>query len=677
MYMKLEDYGFVTPKSGLATSAREAAGLAKSIGFPVAAKIVSPQILHKTDIGGVELGLDSEQAVSDAFDRIMARAREKAPEAHLEGVSIEEMVTEGVEVIVGLIRDPQFGPALMFGLGGVFTEVLNDVSFRVLPITAADARSMIDEIQGKPLLRGYRGQPPVSDDLLVDLLLKANHLGLDLGDRLDAVDLNPIVVWGDKHRVLDAKVLLRSEGSQLPAMEPNTQHLNTFFKGKAVALVGASATPGRLGHAVLDSLSQYQYRGKVYPVNPTREQIMGLKAYPNLGAAPADTDLVVAVVDLFQVPDLIQETAAKGVHNLVIVSGGGKELGGQRQDLESRIRGLSATLGVRVIGPNCIGVFDGHSRLDTFFQVHERMLRPPAGSVAMITQSGTVGAAFLEAASFGISKFVSYGNRADVDEADLLAYLADDPDTKVVACYVEGFEHGRKFLDTVRRVCQKKPVVMMKAGRSQRGARASLSHTGFFGGSYKVCQGAFRQAGLIDVDSIEELAAAAEALALQPEARGPRVAMISNGAGTMVQAMDLLEEYGLTMPEISPATAENLKALYPGYYIVQNPVDVTGSATSRDYQVGVEALIQDPNIDIIMPWFVFQDTPLDEGIVEAMASLSGNKPILCGALGGPYTDKMDKALLEVRVPVFDGVRPWLAAARAVSYRATANILQTA
>jgi 3-hydroxypropionyl-CoA synthetase (ADP-forming) len=267
---------------------------------------------------------------------------------------------------------------------------------------------------------------------------------------------------------------------------------------------------------------------------------------------------------------------------------------------------------------------------------------------------------------------VSYGNRVDVDEADMLAFLAQDPRTSVIACYVEGFEQGRKFLDTARRVTQDKPVVLFKAGRSQRGARASLSHTGFFGGSHKVSQGALRQAGVIDVDSMEELFAAAKALASQSEARGQRISMISNGAGTMVQAIDLMEGYGLSLPDLSEETVERLKAVYPSYYVVQNPVDVTGSATSEDYRVGIEALLEEPSIDIVMPWFVVQDTPLDEGIVEALGKLSETspKPILCGAMGGPYTAALARAIEARGVPVFGTVREWLAAARAVSYRAS-------
>jgi len=669
--MTYQSYGFIAPRGEVVTSADDAATVAARIGFPVVLKIVSPDIIHKTDVGGVELGLESEEAVRAAFSRITSSVRKAMPEARVEGISVEEMVGEGIEIIIGLNNDGQFGPVVMFGLGGILTEVLNDVSFRVLPIAQDDARRMIQEIKGRPLLEGYRGQPPVSKDLLVDLLMKANRMGLDLADRLDSVDFNPILVWGDQHRVLDAKVLLRSESSSVTATEPNTAYLDSFFKAKAVALVGASATPGKIGNAVLESLTQYEFEGKVYPINPKRTEIMGLPAYPSLASAPADVELVVAVVDLYLVPELIEEIAAKGVHNLVIVSGGGKELGGEREELESRIKERASGLGVRVIGPNCIGVFDGKSRLDTFFQVRARMLRPPAGKVAMITQSGTVGCAFLEEATFGVSKFVSYGNRVDVDEADLLAYLAQDSDTTAIACYVEGFDRGRKFLETARQVTKEKPVVIFKAGRSQRGARASISHTGFFGGSHKVSQGAFQQAGLIEADSMEELLAAAKALAFQPEAQGSRIAMISNGAGSMVQAIDLLEDYDLTMPDLSSQSVEMLKEVYPAYYLVQNPVDVTGSATSQDYRAGIEALIADPHVDVIMPWFVFQDTPLDEGIVEALADLSraSSKPILCGAMGGPYTEEMSTAIEARGVPLFGGVRQWLAAARALSYRA--------
>ena len=337
--------------------------------------------------------------------------------------------------------------------------------------------------------------------------------------------------------------------------------------------------------------------------------------------------------------------------------------------MEAEIRHLSRDLGVRVIGPNCIGVFDGTTRLDTFFQPQQRMTRPSAGPVAMLSQSGTVGIAFLEdAASFGMSKFVSYGNRVDVDEADLLAFLGDDPDTGVIALYVEGFENGRGFLEAAGRVAKRKPVVIFKAGRTPSAARAALTHTGFFAGSYRVAEGAFRQAGLIAVDSYEELVAVSKALALQPRARGNRVAMIGNGIGTTVQALDILAAAGLELATLAPATILRLTEVYPSFYVVQNPLDVTGSGTSADYEIGIQALLDDPGVDIVMPWMVFQDAPLGDDIPEKLGRLNqaARKPILGAATGGPFTHRISAEIEAQGVPVFHSVRDWVAAARGLA-----------
>lgn len=664
------DYGFTLPKGDVAADSEEAVDLARTIGFPVVLKVASPDILHKTDVGGVELDLRSDEEVKQAYQRIIASSKNECPQARIDGAKVEEMCIGGREIIIGLLNDPQFGPSIMLGLGGVFVEVLEDVAFRLLPISDRDAEDMIGEIRGRRILEGYRGLPPVSGEMLVDLLLKAGRLGMDLAPRLESLDFNPIMVWETQHRVLDVKVLLRAEEAPLVERKPNTAYLENFFEARSVALVGASATRGKIGNAVLDSLAKHEYAGQVFPINPTREEVMGLRTYPSLSAVPEPVELVVVTVALSLMPEILGECASKGIHNVIIVSAGGKELGGEAAKLEATIREVAGRKQIRIIGPNCIGVFSSRSRLDTFFQVHERMDRPRNGVIAMLTQSGTVGAAFMEeVGDIGVSKFVSYGNRMDVDEADLLAYWADDPETKVIVCYVEGFQDGRKFISTAQEVTQKKPVVIFKAGRTQQSARASISHTGFFGGRYELCRGAFKQAGLIAVDSFEDLCAAAKALAFQPMARGHRVGMISNGAGTMVQAIDLLPEYDLEMIPLASPAVEKLREVYPPYFVVQNPVDVTGSATSTDYEVGIETLLDDPLVDIIMPWFVFQDTPLDEGIVQVLsdACQRRQKPIVCGAIGGPYTNRMSDLIEAEGVPVYHSVGEWMAAAKALAY----------
>ena len=497
------EYGFQAPRSDLATNADEASRLASEIGFPVALKVVSPDILHKTDVGGVALNLRADDEVRQAYDRMMAACQAAKPDARIKGIEVQEMVTDKTEVIIGLLDDRQFGMVVMFGLGGIFTEVLHDVSFRVVPIQRSDAAHMIREIRGYPLLKGFRGRPPVSEDMLIDLLMNASRMGAELEGRLESVDLNPVVVWENQHRVLDGKILWRAQARPVatPPM-PNIRYINAFFKARSVAVVGASASVGKIGNDVLDSLANYGYKGKVYPVNPGHDEIMGIKAYPSLEAIPEPVDLVVVCVGLHMVPSLIAACAARGIHAMVVVSGGGKELGAETGNLEAEIRKASRSCGVRVIGPNCLGVFDAWSGLDTLFLMHDRLPRPRPGHVALLTQSGTVGATFLEdAANMGVSKFVSYGNRADVDEGDLLAYLAEDEETDVIAVYLEGLEGGREFLEVAREVTKKKPIVVFKAGRSERAARASMSHTGFFGGFFGVAEGAFKQAGLIQVDS--------------------------------------------------------------------------------------------------------------------------------------------------------------------------------
>lgn len=666
------EYGFSTPASSVAHSVGEASDIAEEIGLPVVMKIESPDIIHKTDIGGVRLDVDSLEGVRETYENIVERAQEERPDATIRGVRVEEMCRGGKEIIIGLNDDDQFGPTIMFGLGGLFTEVLKDVSFRVLPIEEGDAEEMLEEIQGQEILRGYRGEDPISKEMLIDLLMRANDLGMDLERSLVSVDLNPVMVWPDKHRVLDAKILIEespSDRSKVQASPPNTSYLERFFDPSSVAVVGASSTEGKIGNAVMDSLANYEYEGEVFPVNPNRTEVMGRDCYDSLSELPTSVDLVVVTIGLQLVPDLIEECADLGIHNMVIVSGGGKELGGESAQIEARIAELSDCHDVRVIGPNCIGVFDGQTRLDTLFQVRERMQRPTEGHVGLLVQSGTVGVGFLEKAhELGVSKFVSYGNRADVDEADLIAHFAEDPNTSVIACYVEGLNAGRRFLQTAEKVAQETPVVVFKAGRTDQAAEAAVSHTGFFGGTYAVYKGAFTQAGLIDVDSIGEMYAACKAIVKQPAANGNNVAILSNGAGTMVQAIDLLDEYELKLPNLDPSTISHLREDFPYYFVVKNPLDLTGSASSGHYQTGISALVDDPNIDIILPWLVFQDTPLDEGIIEVLRHLTtqSDKPILCGSMGGPYSERMSETIEEMGVPVFHSIRTWLAAARSLS-----------
>lgn len=667
----LTAYGINVPPYALVSTTQEATDKAKQLGFPLVAKIVSPDILHKTDVKGVKIGLKSEEEVGRAFDDMYGRLSTKY---HTKGVILERMVDPGLEIIVGLQNDPQFGPVIMFGLGGINTEIFKDVTFRVLPITPKDIEEMVESLRGKTMLKGFRGSEPIEHATISDMLMKISKLGVDAAPYYESVDFNPVILYPHDYFVVDAKMLLR-EKPDLEIMsqaEPDSSYMDLFFNAKSVALIGASPEAGKIGNSVLQSLAKHDYKGNVFPVNAKGyQEIMGIKAYKNLDEIDEQIDVVVVTVDLKFVPDLLKSCGRKNIHNMVIISGGGKELGGDRAAIENEIKKSSSQLKVRIIGPNCIGMFNADNRLDCAFQGHERMLRPQRGEVAFLSQSGTVGIAFMETSdSFGMSKMISYGNRSDVDEADMIWYLGEDPSTKVIGLYVEGLGDGRKFMNAAKKVIieKNKPILVFKNGRTTRGAKQAASHTGSLGGSYNVVRGALEQANIISLDSYEELTGSLKALTWQPVPKGNRVAMITNGAGPVIAAIDNFERLGLAVAEISSNTLAKLKEHYPPTYVIGNPCDITGSATADDYRYAIQAFMDDPNVDIIMPWFVFQDDPLEETIVDILQGFQKQrkKPILVGAMGGPFTQKISKRIEDTNVPVYHTVTTWVTAAGSIA-----------
>jgi 3-hydroxypropionyl-CoA synthetase (ADP-forming) len=663
----LTAYGIKVPMYALVKTESEAAEKAKKIGFPLVAKVVSPEILHKTDVMGVKVGLSSEAEVTEVFADMQERLSKRY---ELKGILLEKMVPSGIELIVGLQNDPQFGPVIMFGMGGINTEIFKDISFRVLPITKEDAREMIEDLRGKQLLKGFRGVEAVDIDMLCTALVNIGDLGTDMAAYYESIDFNPVIAYPHDYYVVDAKVIMKDKpyAEAISRSQPDSSFMDVFFNARSIALIGASPERGKVGNSVFESLVKHEYKGKVFPVNAKGyPEIMGIKAYKSLEDINEQVEVVVVTVDLRFVPDLLKICGKKNIHNMVIISGGGKELGGERAAIEQEIKEISSQLKIRIIGPNCIGMFNGENRLDCAFQGHERMIRPRNGHVAFLSQSGTVGIAFMETAdSFGMSKMISYGNRSDVDEADMIWYLSEDPQTKVIGLYVEGLGDGRKFMNTAKKVIHetKKPVIVFKNGRTTRGAKQAMSHTGSLGGSYAVVKGALDQAGIISVNSYEELTGSLKALIWQPVPNGNRVALVSNGAGPVIAAIDHFEELGLIVAEISEATKKAFKEHYPPTYVIGNPCDITGSANADDYRFAIQTFIDDPNVDIIMAWFVFQDDPLEASIVDVLAEFQKNnkKPILVGAMGGPFTQRISNEIEDRNVPVYPSVTSWVAAA---------------
>ncbi len=271
----LKTYGVKVPPYALVTSAEDAAKQAKKIGFPLVMKVVSPQILHKTDVGGVKVGIDNVDDVKKTFKDMYGRLSKKKG-VEVKGILLEKMVPKGVELIVGIQNDPQFGPVIMVGLGGIMTEVMKDVAFRMLPISTSDAKSMLNELKGAQLLKGFRGSEPIDTNMVAKMLVNIGKLGVENADYINSVDFNPVIVYPKSHFVVDAKIILNKEikKNSISKTKPNIESMEGLFTPMSVALVGASATPGKIGNSVLDALGKQDYKGKVYPIYPKQESIL-------------------------------------------------------------------------------------------------------------------------------------------------------------------------------------------------------------------------------------------------------------------------------------------------------------------------------------------------------------------------------------------------------------------
>jgi len=437
--------------------------------------------------------------------------------------------------------------------------------------------------------------------------------------------------------------------------------LDVFFNPETVAIVGASKTVGKVGNVILSNLLESNFRGRVYPVNPYTESIYGRKVFANIKDVPEPVELTVLATRAEVVPQVMQDCAEKGVNGVIIVSGGFAEVGDEGIARQTQIKEIAAKSGMRVVGPNCIGVYDSESEMDTMFMPRYRMSRPRRGNIAFITQSGAFGIAVLDWAAsrgFGVSKFISLGNRVDVDELDCLEYLADDEQSRVIALYLESTVDGRRLVETAEKVVKNKPIVALKAGVTARGVQAVLSHTGSVAGRDEIYDAAFKQSGIIRAYGPQDLFDVARAMANQPLPKGDRVAIVTNGGGFGVIATDAVDGYGLKMADFSEKTKRYLKEHLPQIVSKHNPVDLVGDADAERYRLAIDALLEDPNVDEIVVIILFQTPNLQPDIVGVLAAASDKrqKPILVCTTGGDFAELHTRMLERAGVQVYPSPR---------------------
>lgn len=438
--------------------------------------------------------------------------------------------------------------------------------------------------------------------------------------------------------------------------------MDYFFNPRTVALVGASSKKGRIGFEILQSL--LQTKAVIYPVNPKEEIILGKKCYKTIQDIPDSIDLLVVSVSANQMPNIVEEAHNKGVKGIVIISGGFKEVSEEGAELEKKVKEKAKNYNIRVIGPNCIGVYSGDSEFNTFFQAQKALSRPKKGDIAFITQSGTYGVTlleYLEQNSLGVSKFVSFGNKIDVNELDMLEYFEEDKNTKIIAAYLESIEDGRAFFELARKVAKTKPIVVLKTGRTVIGNKAAKSHTGALAQNYEVFKGAMKQAGVIVVDDIEDLLDIIKILSFQKLPKSGSLAMITNGAGPCVVTSDEIgESKYIKMSIIKDDEKKELEKVLPEFAIIGNPLDLTGSATPDWYRAGFDALGKSEDVEIIVSYFVVPNAPIFNNI-ENMINVMKNtkildKTVIAVMAGGQFTKSIEKNLQDFRVPVLTTAR---------------------
>ncbi len=567
----LSAYGLPVVEEAVAMTTEEAVNKADAFGFPVVLKGLGAKLTHKTEMGLVHLGLNTPDAVRKAAHRISTAAG-----TDLEGFLVQPHLSGRREFVAGLFHDPQFGPIVMFGLGGIFTEALDDVVFRVAPLDESEAGRMLDELKSKRLLSAFRGEKPADRDALVKALVGLSRLGLEVPE-ITEVDVNPLIVTPDGRPVaVDALVILGEKPSPerlRPPVDPSK--VGHILYPRSVAFVGASGGFSKWGNRLFTNALAGGYQGEIYLVNPKGEPIAGRPVYKSVAEIPGSVDLAVVTIPAAKVMALLPELHAKGIKGMVLITSGFGETGPEGRKLEMELVEEARRLDILILGPNTMGISNPHKK----FHCIGTHTRPQPGSTAFVSQSGNMGTqllAFAERQGIGIRAFGGSGNEAMFTIEDALDAFAVDELTATVLLYIESVKNGRRFFESARQVSRRKPVVVLKGGRTEAGGKAAASHTGAMASNVKVFNAACRQAGIVLADQPMDMLDLSAAFSALPLPRGRRVAIMTLGGGWGVVTSDICSEFGLEVPTLSTELVERIDKILPPFWSRANPVDLVG-----------------------------------------------------------------------------------------------------
>jgi len=653
-----EAYGITIPKEGVAKNPQDAGKLASEIGFPVVMKIVSPQILHKTEAGGVIVGVKSVEQATRGYATIIGNARQYDANAEILGVQVQQMLAGGQEVIIGAVTDPAFGKLVAFGLGGILVEVLKDITFRLAPASEEDALSMLDGIAAAEILRGVRGAPPVDRAALANMIERVSALVADFPE-ISEMDLNPVFASEHGATAADVRIVLDFNPQAVryrPSQELIVAQMNRIMKPDAVAVIGASPETGKIGNSVMKNLINGGYQGAIYPIHPSADVIMGKKAYKSVKDVPGDIDIAVFAIPAKFVAQALVEVGEKKIAGAVLIPSGFAETGnvaGQAELVE-----IGRKYGVRLMGPNIYGFYYTPKNLcATFCTAYD-----VKGKAALSSQSGGIGMAiigFSRSAKMGVSAIVGLGNKSDIDEDDLLTFFEQDDNTQIIAQHCEDLKDGRAFAEVAKRVSKKKPVVVLKAGRTSMGARAASSHTGALAGNDKIYEDIFKQSGVIRARSLRDLLEFARGIPVLPTPKGNNVVIITGAGGSGVLLSDACVDNGLSLMAMPPDLDAAFRKFIPPFGAAGNPVDITGGEPPTTYQNTVRLGLEDPRIHalilgywhtIITPPMVFARLMVE--VVAQMRVQGIEKPVVASLAGDVEVEEAAEYLYQHGIPAY-------------------------
>ena len=595
----LAGYGVPFARESVVRTAAEAVAAAEDIGYPVVVKLGGDSIAHKTERGLVRLRLGDAAQVENAASELLSKATADDGEVHL---LVAEMVSGSRELIAGLLVDPQFGPTVMLGIGGILAEAIADVTFRPVPVSPDQAGEMVDSLRTQKLLGEFRGEAAVDRDSLVACLTALSAVATGRDD-IVSVDINPLIVKpSGKVVAVDALVETGARpGTPRTDRRFTNEQFAALFEPRGVLVTGASTHPGKFGFVSLHNILASGYEGAVFGTNLSGEEVLGVRTVADIDALPDGAiDLVFVCTPAAANPDLLRACARKGIRAAFLTSAGYGEAGEEGRVLEAELVRLADELGILMAGPNGQGVVSTPARLCAQIVAPY----PPRGGIGVASQSGNFVSSFMNYArqtGVGISRAVSAGNAAALGVADLVEWYGVDPETKVSLAYVEGISNGRDLMDRLGAVARNKPVVVVKGGATENGARAAASHTGALAANDAVFDGECKAHGIVRAATVEEAYETAATFATQPLPKGPNVVILTTAGGWGVVTSDAIARDGsLRLMALPDDLRTAIDGKLPPRWSRNNPVDCAGGETRDTIPEVMELIASHPSVDAVI-----------------------------------------------------------------------------